>query len=159
DRHVFDHAAAQSAHCLVGHGDASVSSELVAALNLKPGRSPRAIVLALSLAAAPFRASGLVPWPATAKTQHRGIGGSLRQSRRQLDKVSATVLSRRRHLAFGYSAEKRVLMTARQGSPHVSPGGRPTRIVNRVHQRLDPQARAEIEGFRPTPGDRLEITR
>src|SRR5260221_14079832 len=54
DRHVFDHAPAQRAHRLVGHGDAPVLSQ---------DRTPRpAIVLPCRLPAAPYRASGLVLW-------------------------------------------------------------------------------------------------
>src|SRR5207253_1723004 len=62
DRHVFDHAPAQRAHCLVGHGDAPVLSE-----GCEPSsqnRTPRrAIPLAPTPAAVPYRASGLVLWP------------------------------------------------------------------------------------------------
>jgi hypothetical protein len=38
DRHVFDHAPAQRADDLVGHGDAPVLSEVVEPLDLKTGR-------------------------------------------------------------------------------------------------------------------------
>src|SRR5260364_51493 len=63
DRHVFDHAPAQRAYCLVGHGDAPVLSEVVETPQSQD-RTPRcAIVLAVSPAAAPYRASGLVLWP------------------------------------------------------------------------------------------------
>src|SRR5437588_9888391 len=60
DRHVFDHAPAQRAYCLVGHGDAPVLSEVVETPRSQD-RTPRcAIVLAVPSAAAPYRASGLV---------------------------------------------------------------------------------------------------
>src|ERR1700687_6370825 len=61
DRHVFDHAPAQRADGLVGHGDAPVLSEVVETPRSQD-RTPRcAIPLALTPAAAPYRASGLVP--------------------------------------------------------------------------------------------------
>ena len=63
DRHVFDHAPAQRAHRLVGHGDAPVLSEGLLTPHLQD-RAPRpAIVLGTPVAAAPYRASGLVLWP------------------------------------------------------------------------------------------------
>ena len=52
--------AGQRAHCLVGHGDAPVLSEGLLAPHLQD-RAPRpAIALGTQLAAAPYRASGLV---------------------------------------------------------------------------------------------------
>src|SRR5215468_10776872 len=61
DRHVFDHAPAQRALCLVGHGDAPVLGEV--ANPSSQDRAPRcAIVLAVPPAPAPYRASGLVLW-------------------------------------------------------------------------------------------------
>src|SRR6266540_5664695 len=64
DRHVCDHAPAQRAHRLVGHGDAPVLSEV--ANSSSQDRTPRpAIVLPCRLPATPYRASGLVPWHIT----------------------------------------------------------------------------------------------
>ena len=64
DRHVFDHAPAQRAHRLVGHGDAPVLSEGCEPLIFKTGRPVRLSCRAALAAAAPYRASGLVLWPA-----------------------------------------------------------------------------------------------
>src|SRR6266478_3282796 len=65
DRHVFDHAPPQWAHGLVGHGDAPVLSEVVETPRSQD-RTPRcAIPLALTPAAVPYRASGLVHWHET----------------------------------------------------------------------------------------------
>src|SRR6266403_5724351 len=60
DRHVFDHAPAQRAHCLVGHGDAPALSEVVATPQSQGRTRLRAIGLAAPSAAAIYRASGLV---------------------------------------------------------------------------------------------------
>src|SRR5580692_4385712 len=60
DRHVFDHALAQRAHCLIGHGDAPVLSEVVATPQSQDRTPPGAIGLAAPPAAATYRASGLV---------------------------------------------------------------------------------------------------
>ena len=62
DRHVFDHAPAQRAHGLVGHGDAPVLRE-----GCEPLISRQDAPVTLSrwprrLAAEPYRASGLVLW-------------------------------------------------------------------------------------------------
>src|ERR1700687_5347257 len=60
DRHVFDHAPAQRADGLVGHGDAPVLMEVA-----KPSSQDRTFPSAtpVPLAADPYRASGLVQWP------------------------------------------------------------------------------------------------
>ena len=63
DRHVFDHAPAQRAHCLVGHGDAPVLSEVVETPQSQDRTPLGAIDLAALPVAAPYRASGLVLWP------------------------------------------------------------------------------------------------
>jgi hypothetical protein len=60
DRHVFDHAPAQRAFCLVGHGDAPALSEVVETPQSQGRTHLRAIVLAVPSAAAPYRASGFV---------------------------------------------------------------------------------------------------
>src|SRR6266436_8242077 len=60
DRHVFDHAPAQRAHCLVGHGDAPVLSEVVETPQSQDRTPRRATKLAAPLPQAPYRASGLV---------------------------------------------------------------------------------------------------
>src|SRR5271154_2508758 len=61
DRHVFGHASTQRADSLLGHGDAPVSSEVVKTPRSQD-RTPRpAMMLAAPLAAARYRASGLVP--------------------------------------------------------------------------------------------------
>src|SRR5580693_3644182 len=65
DRHVFDHAPAQRAHCLIGHGDAPVLSEVVATPQSQDRTPPGAIGLAAPPAAATYRASGLVHWHET----------------------------------------------------------------------------------------------
>src|SRR5438445_13137757 len=63
DRHIFDHAPAQRAHGLVGHGDAPVLSEVVETPRSQD-RTPRCAILSAVLpAAVPYRASGLVLWP------------------------------------------------------------------------------------------------
>src|ERR1700677_847772 len=62
DRHVFDHAPAQRAHCLIGHGDAPVLSEVVETPQSQDRTPPGAIGLAAPPAAATYRASGLVHW-------------------------------------------------------------------------------------------------
>src|SRR3954469_24136851 len=62
DRHVFDHAPAQRAHGLVGHGDAPVLSEVVETPRSQDRTPPCAIPLALTPAAVAYRASGLVLW-------------------------------------------------------------------------------------------------
>src|ERR1700692_415839 len=60
DRHVFDHAPTQRADGLLGHGDAPVLSEVVETPQSQD-RTPRpAMLLPVPLAAAPYRASGLV---------------------------------------------------------------------------------------------------
>src|SRR6266403_3788506 len=65
DRHVFDHAPTQRADGLLGHGDAPVLSEVVETPRSQD-RTPRcAIPLALTPAAVPYRASGLVQWHQT----------------------------------------------------------------------------------------------
>src|SRR5919201_2048844 len=63
DRHVFDHAPAQRAHCLVGHGDAPVLNEVVATPQSQDRTPLGAIGLATLPAAAAYRASGFVQWP------------------------------------------------------------------------------------------------
>src|SRR5882724_10719970 len=60
DRHVFDHAPAQWAHCLVGHGDAPVLSEVADNPSSQDRTARPAIVFAVPPAAASYRASGLV---------------------------------------------------------------------------------------------------
>src|SRR6516162_8616909 len=57
DRHVFDHAPAQRAHSLVGHGGAPVLSEVVEHLDLRTGRFHRLRLLIITPAApqAPYR--------------------------------------------------------------------------------------------------------
>src|SRR6516165_2212056 len=57
DRHVFDHAPAQRAHSLVGHGGAPVLSEVVEHLDLRTGRFHRLRLLIITRAApqAPYR--------------------------------------------------------------------------------------------------------
>jgi len=65
DRHVFDHAPAQRAHCLVGRGDAPALDE--GCVPSSQDRTTRcAILLAVSPAPASYRASGLVRWPEAA---------------------------------------------------------------------------------------------
>src|SRR6202035_4030425 len=60
DRHVFDHAPTQRADGLLGHGDAPVLSEVVETPQ-SHDRTPRpAMPSAAPLAAALYRASGLV---------------------------------------------------------------------------------------------------
>src|SRR6202453_3072999 len=49
DRHVFDHAPAQRAHCFIGHGDAPVLSEVVATPQSQDRMPPGAIGLAAPL--------------------------------------------------------------------------------------------------------------
>jgi hypothetical protein len=61
DRHVLDHAPAQRAHRLVGHGDAPALSEGFLAPHLQDRASRPAIVFDATVAPAPYRASGLVP--------------------------------------------------------------------------------------------------
>src|SRR5207244_3951216 len=63
DRHVFDHAPAQRAHRLVGHGDAPVLSEGLLTPHLQDRAPPPAIAFDAPAAAPPYRASGLVLWP------------------------------------------------------------------------------------------------
>src|SRR6516225_3991137 len=57
DRHVFDHAPAQRADGLVGHGGAPVLSEVVEHLDLRTGRFHRLRLLIITRAAqqAPYR--------------------------------------------------------------------------------------------------------
>src|SRR6516164_8402047 len=57
DRHVFDHAPAQRAHSLVGHGGAPVLSEVVEHLDLRTGRFHHLWLLIITRAApqAPYR--------------------------------------------------------------------------------------------------------
>src|SRR5262249_20595319 len=57
DRHVFDHAPAQRADGLVGHGGAPVLSEVVEHLDLTTGRFHRLRLLIITRAApqAPYR--------------------------------------------------------------------------------------------------------
>src|SRR6267142_1928541 len=82
DRHVFDHAPAQRAHGLVGHGDAPVLSERLLAPHLQD-RTPRpASILTTPLAAVPYRASGLVHWPiATLHQEFMSVMSESRQTR------------------------------------------------------------------------------
>jgi hypothetical protein len=62
DRHVFDHAPAQRAHCLVGQGDAPVLSEgcepLISRQDAPLRYGPGCVA-----SPAPYRASGLVLLP------------------------------------------------------------------------------------------------
>src|SRR6185312_8574081 len=62
DRHVFDHAPAQRAHCLVGHGDAPVLSEGCEPL-ISRQDAPLRYPLGSGASPSPYRASGLVLWP------------------------------------------------------------------------------------------------
>src|SRR5437899_7859960 len=85
DRHVFDHAPPQWAHGLVGHGDAPVLSEVVETPRSQD-RTPRcAIPLALTPAAVPYRASGLVRWHQTDMPAAFRDVRSSGQSRHQAD--------------------------------------------------------------------------
>src|ERR1700752_3257154 len=59
DRHVFDHAPAQRAHCLVGHGDAPALSEVVGNPSISRQDAPSRYRFGCVAAAAPYRASGL----------------------------------------------------------------------------------------------------
>jgi hypothetical protein len=61
DRHVFDHASAQRADSLVGHGDAPVLNEVVETPQSQDRAPDPAIAFPVPPAAAPYRASGLVP--------------------------------------------------------------------------------------------------
>src|ERR1700752_3614875 len=74
DRHVFDHAPAQRAHCLVGHGDAPVLSERFVIPSSQDRTPRRAIVLAASPAAGPYRASGLEAMGCAARQWHHRRG-------------------------------------------------------------------------------------
>src|SRR5687767_10712813 len=64
DRHVFDHAPAQWAHCLVGHGDAPVLSEVVGTPRSQDRTLPSryCVVVAPPAFLNAYRASGLVLW-------------------------------------------------------------------------------------------------
>jgi hypothetical protein len=57
DRHVFDHAPAQRANNLVGHGSAPVLSEVVETLDLKTGRLHplRLLIIARARATSTYR--------------------------------------------------------------------------------------------------------
>src|SRR5215469_10577845 len=57
DRHVFDHAPAQRAHRLVGHGGAPVLSEVGAT----PRSQDRTLPLATPIDNCPYRAAGGLP--------------------------------------------------------------------------------------------------
>jgi hypothetical protein len=60
DRHVFDHASAQWAGVLVGHGDALVLNEVVETPQSQDSAPRPAIAFPVPPAAALYRASGLV---------------------------------------------------------------------------------------------------
>jgi hypothetical protein len=60
DRHVFDLAPTQRADCLLGHGDAPVLSEVVETPRSQDRTLRPAMPPAAPLAAASYRASGLV---------------------------------------------------------------------------------------------------
>src|SRR5258707_9023289 len=62
DRHVFDHAPTQRAYRLFGHGDAPVLSEGCEPLISRQDAAPR-YPFAPPQQQAPYRESGLVPWP------------------------------------------------------------------------------------------------
>src|ERR1700685_4122975 len=72
DRHVFDHAPAQRTDCLLGHGDAPVSSEVVENPQSQDRTLRPATPLSVPLAAASYRESGLVLWPISAAAAAAG---------------------------------------------------------------------------------------
>src|SRR6516165_8307733 len=75
DRHVFDHAPAQRADGLVGHGGAPVLSEVVEHLDLRTGRFHRLRLLIITRAApqAPYRERFSPVAPSGSKHLHRYV--------------------------------------------------------------------------------------
>src|SRR5215469_1541189 len=75
DRHVFDHAPAQRADGLVGHGGAPVLSEVVEHLDLRTGRFHRLRLLIITPAApqAPYRERFSPMAPSGGRHLHRYV--------------------------------------------------------------------------------------
>src|SRR6516162_1702415 len=97
DRHVFDHAPAQRADGLVGHGGAPVLSEVVEHLDLRTGRFHRLRLLIITRAApqAPYRErfSPLAPSGGLLKALTRSLSEAQRTCREIVGRVDPTLLT------------------------------------------------------------------
>src|SRR5213080_4270377 len=110
DRHVFDHAPAQRAHRLVGHGDAPVLSEGLLTPHLQDRAPPPAIAFDAPAAAPPYRASGLVLWPFSTVRAWQQNGSDWGNGGRATDIAESTFLTQSDRLSARYRVAVRAAL-------------------------------------------------